>query len=129
VQDEAEVVHHTLVGMARAPSLGLRFLTLENEGLRRFLVFVSRRTLLGSQFRRSGAGGWRCTPCYLGVQIGIIGPAPTVQLLDDSYREMPGRCRNHLKCIDLDHFTALVFCLSDLTLLNPNSRVDLEVRP
>jgi hypothetical protein len=43
VQGEAEVVHHTLVGMERAPSLGLRFLFLKNEGLRRLLVFVSRQ--------------------------------------------------------------------------------------
>jgi hypothetical protein len=43
VQGEAEVVHHTLVGMERAPSLGLRFLLFRNEGLKRLRAFVSSR--------------------------------------------------------------------------------------
>jgi hypothetical protein len=44
VQGEAEVVHHTLVGMERAPSLGLRFLSFRNKGLRRLRAFVSQQT-------------------------------------------------------------------------------------
>ncbi len=44
VQGQAEVVHRTLVGMERAPSLGLRFLSFRNKGLRRLRAFVRQQT-------------------------------------------------------------------------------------
>ncbi len=41
---EAEVVHHTVVGMERARGLGLRFMAFKDDGLKRLRVFLSRGT-------------------------------------------------------------------------------------
>jgi hypothetical protein len=44
VQGEAKVIHHTLVGIDRAPSLGLKFISFKNRDLKRLRAFVRRRT-------------------------------------------------------------------------------------
>ena len=44
VQGEAKVIHHTLVGIERAPSLVLKFISFKNRGLKRLRTFVRRRT-------------------------------------------------------------------------------------
>jgi hypothetical protein len=44
VQGEAKVIHHTLVGIERAPSLGLKFISFKNRGFKRLRAFVRRRT-------------------------------------------------------------------------------------
>jgi hypothetical protein len=49
-----------------------------------------------------------CTLSTWGLNFDTLGPAATVQILDDSYREMLGNCRNPLECIDLKRFAALV---------------------